>query len=93
MSDQQVSGYEALLRLDIEGPVNPELLVGTDMPMQAQLAVTEVVLDKAAAFAASLAADHRPAPVSVKDAGGPQGSGGEAGVGRIRPVPTHGYSA
>ena len=65
LPDQSVSGYEALLRLDIDGPVNPELLVGADMPMQAQLGVTEVVLDRAAAFAAQLAADGTPTPVSV----------------------------
>lgn len=65
LRDQAVSGYEALLRLDLGGPVNPELLVGPDVPMQAQLAVTEVVLDRAAAFAARLAAGGAPAAVAV----------------------------
>lgn len=65
LSDQKPAGYEALLRLDIDGPVNPELLVGTDMPMQAQLAVTEVVLDRAAAFAAAQIGIANGGPISV----------------------------
>jgi EAL domain-containing protein (putative c-di-GMP-specific phosphodiesterase class I) len=63
--DQSITGYEALLRLDIDGPVSPELLIGHDMPMQAQLAVTEVVLDRAAAFATQHRPGETPGPVSV----------------------------
>ncbi|MFN7400385.1 MAG: EAL domain-containing protein [Sandaracinobacter sp.] len=65
LSDEAIAGYEALLRLNIGGPVNPELLVSTDLPMQAQLAVTEVVLDRAAAFAVQQSAEQLRGPISV----------------------------
>jgi EAL domain-containing protein (putative c-di-GMP-specific phosphodiesterase class I) len=65
LADQAPAGYEALLRLDIEGPVNPELLASIEMPMAAQLAVTEVVLDWAAAFAAAQARAAQNGPISV----------------------------
>lgn len=66
LSDGAIVGYEALLRIAIDGlSVSPETVFGSGIELAAQLALTEAILDDALRFAADLRNAGTPASVSV----------------------------
>lgn len=66
LTDCEIVGYEALLRLTVDGEaINPEKVFGDGLDLDGQIEVTRLVLDDAMRFASILVATGRPAPVAV----------------------------
>ena len=66
LSNGAITGYEALLRLSLQGqPISPELLFSSSGNLKMQLEITRAVLDDAARFASMLSAQGNPVPVAV----------------------------
>ena len=61
----EIIAFEALLRVSGGAPINPEACFKPNVPLEAQLALTAVVLDEAMAFAKSLSLAGRPMPIAV----------------------------
>lgn len=65
LSNQIVIGHEALLRLDIDRSISPELVFSDMVPAHIQLEVTEAVLRGAMQFAAEIFKSGRFEPISI----------------------------
>ncbi len=65
LEDQVVVGHEALLRLDVERPISPELVFSDLVDLKVQMQLTEAVLRQTMQFASTLLAAGRSEAVSV----------------------------
>lgn len=66
LSDGEIVGYEALLRVSLDGmPINPEAIFDGRVELAPQIALTRKVLDDALQFASDLRAAGTPRTVSV----------------------------
>lgn len=66
LSSGEITGYEALLRLSVQGQaINPELIFAPSADLPLQLQITHAVVNDAARFAAMLAERGSPVPVAV----------------------------
>ncbi|GAB5352499.1 EAL domain-containing protein [Qipengyuania sp. 483] len=66
LSDGAVVGYEALLRISINGtPISPEAVFEPAVNLTTQIAVTKAVLDDALHFGSNLRGLGTPVPVSI----------------------------
>lgn len=65
LSDAAIIGYEALTRIVVGRPVNPEVAYSDAVPLAARLRMTGIVLDEAIRFAAVLARQGCHVPVAI----------------------------
>jgi len=66
LSDGAIVGYEALLRVTVEGEqIGPEAIFGPDVGLETQLSLTRAVLDDAVRFGSALREAGTPSPISI----------------------------
>ncbi|GAB5350151.1 EAL domain-containing protein [Alteriqipengyuania sp. 357] len=66
LSDRTITGYEALLRVALNGePISPETMFGEGVEQETQLALTRAVLDDALQFGSQLRRVGTPARMSI----------------------------